>query len=162
MSNSSGVSAAAKTPDLSPAALVYIEKVRQATRRLRAREISRDNSARENVQESLDALRDVAAFDVEVPTASTRREWEYLKVTVKKLTSWYLRYLAGQLNAFGGQVQRLGETLAARTDGLEAAADELAARMELAEERLGRLEAMNNARTTRTKRGPSKDAAVEN
>jgi hypothetical protein len=162
MSKSSGVSAAAKTPDLGPAALVYIDKVRQATRRLRAREISRDNSARENVQESLDALRDVATFDVEVPTASTRREWEYLKVAVKRLTSWYLRYLAGQLNAFGGQVQRLGEALAARTDGLETAADELAARMELAEERLGRLEAMSNARTPRAKRGPSKDAAVEN
>ncbi len=123
---------------------------------------SRDNSARENVQESLDALGDVATFDVEVPTASTRREWEYLKVAVKRLTSWYLRYLAGQLNAFGGQVQRLGEALAARTDGLETAADELAARMELAEERLGRLEAMSNARTPRAKRGPSKDAAVEN
>src|SRR5215469_6389800 len=112
MTNSNGGSAAPRVPDLGPATLVYIEKVRQATRRLKARESKPDN-----VREALDALRGVSTFDVEVPTASQRREWEYVKIAIKRLTSWYFRFLAAQLNLFGGHVLNVGDTLAARTDG---------------------------------------------
>jgi hypothetical protein len=151
MTNSNGGSAAAKAPDLGPATLVYIEKVRQATRRLKARESKPDN-----VREALDALRGVSNFDVEVPP-----EWEYVKKAIKRLTSWYFRFLAAQLNLFGAHVLNVGDTLAARTDGLESASDELAVRMGAAEERLRRLEALSDTRAARAKRGPGKDTAGE-
>jgi hypothetical protein len=156
MTNNNGGSAAPKVPDLGPATLVYIEKVRQATRRLKARESKPDN-----VREALDALREVSTFDVEVPTASQRREWEYVKKAIKRLTSWYFRFLAAQLNLFGAHVLNLGDTLAARTDGLESASDELAVRLGAAEERLRRLEALNDTRSSRAKRGLAKDATGE-
>ena len=156
MTNSNGGSAAPRVPDLGPATLVYIEKVRQATRRLKARESKPDN-----VREALDALRGVSTFDVEVPTASQRREWEYVKIAIKRLTSWYFRFLAAQLNLFGAHVLNVGDTLAARTDGLESASDELAVRLGAAEERLRRLESLSESRTARAKRGPSKDATSE-
>jgi hypothetical protein len=156
MTNNNGGSAAPKVPDLGPATLVYIEKVRQATRRLKARESKPDN-----VREALDALREVSTFDVEVPTASQRREWEYVKKAIKRLTSWYFRFLAAQLNLFGAHVLNLGDTLAARTDGLESASDELAVRLGAAEERLRRLEALNDTRSSRAKRGLAKGATGE-
>jgi hypothetical protein len=106
-------------------------------------------------------LRGVSTFDVEVPTASQRREWEYVKIAIKRLTSWYFRFLAAQLNLFGAHVLNVGDTLAARTDGLESASDELAVRLGAAEERLRRLEALSESRSARAKRGPSKDATSE-
>ncbi len=111
------------------------------------------------MKRSLDALREVATFDVEVPTASQRREWEYVKIAIKRLTSWYFRFLAAQLNIFGAHVLNLGDTLAARTDGLESASDELAVRLGAAEERLRRLEALSDTRTAGPSVAPSKDAA---
>jgi hypothetical protein len=157
MTNSNGGAAAPGAPDLGPATLVYIEKVRQATRRLRAQQPSPGDAGPDSVRTSLDALRHVATFDVEVPTASQRREGELIKVAVKRLTSWYFRFLAAQLNVFGAHVINLGDTLAARTDGLESAADELAVRLGAAEERLRRLEALSGARTSRAKKAPTTD-----
>ncbi len=152
MTNSNGGGTAdPKVPDLAPGTLVYIEKVRQATRRLKAREPTLGGSGPDTVQVSLDALREVATFDVEVPTASQHREWEYVKIAIKRLTSWYFRFLAAQLNVFGAHVINLGDTLATRTDGLESAADELAVRLGAAEERLRRLEALSDARNSRVK-----------
>ena len=151
MTNTNGGSAAPRVPDLGPATLVYIEKVRQATRRLKAREPALGGSGPDTVRMSLDALREVATFDVEVPTASQHREWEYVKIATKRLTSWYFRFLAAQLNVFGAHVVNLGDTLAARTDGLESAADEMAVRLGAAEERLRRLEALSDARSIRAK-----------
>jgi hypothetical protein len=151
MTNSNGGTAGAKVPDLAPSTLVYIEKVRQATRRLKAREPTLGGSGPDTVRVSLDALREVATFDVEVPTASQHREWEYVKIAIKRLTAWYFRFLAAQLNVFGAHVINLGDTLASRTDGLESAADELAVRLGAAEERLRRLEALSDARNSRVK-----------
>jgi hypothetical protein len=150
MTNSNGGTAGAKVPDLAPATLVYIEKVRQATRRLKAREPTL-GAGPDAVRVSLDALREVANFDVEVPTASQHREWQYVKIAIKRLTSWYFRFLAAQLNVFGAHVINLGDTLASRTDGLESAADELAVRLGAAEERLRRLEAPSDVHNSRVK-----------
>ena len=158
MSNSTSGTAARTTPDLGPAALVYIEKVRQATRRLTTREIEPDN-----VRGSLEVLRDMSTFDAEVPTASTRPEWEYLKKVVKRLTVWYMRYMAEQLNAFAAGAVRLGDALAAKTEGLESATEDLTVRMGSAEARLRRLETASGHRTARTKRnaGDSPVARVQ-
>jgi hypothetical protein len=151
MTNTNGGTAAPKAPDLGPASLVYIEKVRQATRRLKAREPALGGSEADSVRVSLDALREVATFDVEVPTASQRREWEYIKVAIKRLTSWYFRFLAAQLNVFGAHVINLGDTMAAKTEGLQSATDELAVRLGAAEARLRRLEGLSEARTSRAR-----------
>jgi len=128
-------SASSAPPDIAPADLVYIEKVRQATRRLGSREV-----APLDVREALQALRDVAHFDAEVPTASSRREVELLKSGVKRMSAWYMRYLASQLNAFGASLVRMGDALVSRTEALERGADDFAARLGAAEERLRRLE----------------------
>ena len=112
MPNSNGGRApAVNAPDLSPEAFLYIEKVRQTTKRLSARE-----PAPEDLCGAVQAVRDVATFDVEVPVASRRRELELVKTGVKRLSVWYMRYLAEQLNAFGKSVSDLGDALAKRTD----------------------------------------------
>jgi hypothetical protein len=156
MANNTSGPAARTAPDLGPAALVYIEKVRQATKRLTAKEVEPDN-----VRGSLDILRDMSNFDAEVPTASNRREWEYLKKAVKRLTVWYMRYMAEQLNAFAASAVRLGDALAARTEGLESATEDLSVRMTAAEARLRRLETASGHRTARTRRSTSNGRAVE-
>lgn len=120
---------------LSPSDQIYLEKVRLATRRLSSREPSP-----EDLRQVAQALRDVSSFDVEVPTASQHKEWELVKVGVKRLSVWYMRYLAQQLNEFGTRVSRLGDSLVLRTERLEGATDELEARIGAAEERLARLE----------------------
>jgi hypothetical protein len=121
---------------IEPEALVYIEKVRQATGRLSAREV-----VPEDIGQALQALRDVSAFDAEVPTGSPRREVQLVKTGVKRLSAWYMRYLSGQLNAFGTNIVALGDALVSRTERLEASTDEMAARLGAVEARLKRLEA---------------------
>jgi hypothetical protein len=125
MPNSSGGRApAANAPDLSPEAFVYIEKVRQTTSRLGAEE-----TAPEDLGGAVQAVRNVSTFDVEVPVASRRRELELVKTGVKRLSVWYMRYLAEQLNAFGKSVSDLGDALAKRTDALASVSDDLAVRL---------------------------------
>jgi hypothetical protein len=109
--------------------------------------------APEDIREAVQAVKDLATFDIDVPTASNRREGELIKTTIKRLTLWYMRYLAGQLNAFGASVLRLGDTIAARTERLESGTDELAARVGAVEERLRRLEAGLASRGRRTSSG---------
>jgi len=122
---------------LSPEALVYIEKVRRATRRLGAA----DRPA-EQLRSSLGALAEVARFDVEVPTASARREVEVLKTGIKRLQGWYMRYLSEQMASFADGVMRLASDLVVRAEELGSTTDELANRLAAAEERLRRLEGM--------------------
>jgi hypothetical protein len=143
MPNSNGGRApAVNAPDLSPEAFLYIEKVRQTTKRLSARE--RDP---EDLSGAVQAVRDVATFDVEVPVVSRRRELELVKTGVKRLSVWYMRYLAEQLNAFGKSVSDLGESLTKRTDDLASVSDDLTVRIGAVEERLKRLERVATAAT---------------
>jgi len=154
MPNSNGGRApAAIAPDLGPDALVYIEKVRQTTRRLSARE-----PGGEDLSGAVQAVRNVATFDVEVPVASRRREFEIVKTGIKRLSVWYMRYLAQQLNAFGRSVSDLGDALAKRTEALASLADDLEVRVGAVEERLKRLE---SARPPSVKRATVKPATVE-
>ncbi len=146
MPNSNGGRApAVNAPDLSPEAFLYIEKVRQTTKRLSARERAPDD-----LSGAVQAVRDVATFDVEVPVASRRRELELVKTGVKRLSVWYMRYLAEQLNAFGKSVSDLGDSLAKRTDELASVSDGLAVRLGAVEERLKRLGACTYCSQGRT------------
>jgi hypothetical protein len=129
-------STAFAVPELGPDDLVYLERIRQATRRLSYREV-----APEDPRAALQVLRDVTHFDVEVPTASNRREVEVLKTGVKRLLAWYMRYLGVQLNNFAAATTRLGEMVVERGEKLEAGAGELEARLGALEERVRRLEA---------------------
>jgi hypothetical protein len=153
MPNSNGGRApAVNAPDLSPEAFLYIEKVRQTTKRLSARE-----PAPEDLSGAVQAVRDVATFDVEVPVASRRRELELVKTGVKRLSVWYMRYLAEQLNAFGKSVSDLGDALSKRTDALASVSDDLAVRLGAVEERLKRLEHVPTAPTpTAPKTAPAR------
>ncbi|HUC14691.1 MAG TPA: hypothetical protein VMS00_09595 [Acidimicrobiales bacterium] len=157
MPNSNGGRApAVNAPDLSPEALLYIEKVRQTTKRLSARE-----PAPEDLSGAVQAVRNVATFDVEVPVTSRRRELELVKTGVKRLSLWYMRYLAEQLNAFGKSVADLGDALAKRTDALVSVSDELSVRLGALEERLKRLERVPTVAETEpapTKPAPARAA----
>ena len=136
MSNTTGASLKPpRRPDFGPDALIFIEKVRKATRRLRAYETNP-----EDVRGALQSVRTVATFDVEVPVISPRREVQMVKTGVKRLGGWYMRYLSAQLNSFAATVVRLGETMASRVEELERNGDELAARVGAVEARLSRLE----------------------
>lgn len=125
---------ASSAPELDPDALVYVERVRQATKRFGERG--------NEVADALQALRGLAHFDVEAPTASARREVQLVKTGVKRLSAWYMRYLSAQLDAFAANLLRLGDALVAKTDRLESGSDDLSARMSALEVRIGRLEVL--------------------
>jgi hypothetical protein len=121
----------------------YLATVRRAAERLGVR-----NHTSGDLEGLLEDVADQAHIDVEVPTASRRRSVRLLKISVKHLIRWYLRYLAQQVTVLGESVSRLGRELAARADAIEArteaVGDSVAA---LADEvdglrgRVGRLEA---------------------
>jgi hypothetical protein len=115
----------------------YLTKVRRAAARLGVHTAAQAD----DLEVLLEDVADQARIDVEVPTASRRREGVYLKKAIKLGTRWYLRYLANQMTAFGESVSRLGRELAARTDALDARADALRADVEALRRRVDQLEA---------------------
>jgi len=121
------------SPQIQPDALAYVERVRHATRWFTER-------GSEDVQGALHALRGTAHFDVEAPVAG-RREVQLVKAGVKRLSSWYLHYLSAQLDAFGANLLRLGDSLSAKAERLEHTSYELSARIGALEERVRYLEA---------------------
>jgi hypothetical protein len=139
-------------PDVGPEDLVYLEKVRLATKRLAYRAPAPDD-----LVGALQSLRDVSQFDIEAPTAANRREVELLKSGVKRLLAWYMRYLAVQLNNFSAATARVGEVLAGRVEGLEKGTGELEARVGALEARVGALE--ERARRTEGARPASRSSA---
>ena len=124
-----------RRPGVGTEADAYVERVRRLTERLAARDVGPDDASG-----ALDAVRGVVVVDVDAPTASTRPEARLLKTGVKRLTAWYLAYLAEQVNDLGFALLRLGETLAARADRAEAASGDLGARLDQLEDRVHRLE----------------------
>lgn len=125
---------ASSTPELGTEALVYIEKVRRATKRFA-------EQGSDDVRSAVDAVRGTSHFNVEAPTSSPRREVELMKNGVKRMSAWYMRYLSAQLDAFAADLVRLADALVVRTERMESGTDELIVRLAAAEERLDRLEA---------------------
>lgn len=98
----------------------YVDRVRQAVGRLAARD---DDPG--DAPGALLVLEDSAVIDVEVPVASTTRAGTLLKTGVRRLSGWYLRYVAEQVTLFGQATVRLGTALVDRTDQLRTAAERL-------------------------------------
>jgi hypothetical protein len=122
-------------PGPDPAALAYVDRVRQLTKRLSARQVAPDD-----VAAALDAVRDVATLDADAPTASNRPEARLIKVGVKRLVAWYMVYLAEEVNDLAFALLRLGEALATRAERSEATSLGLLARLDQLEDRVRRLE----------------------
>jgi len=91
----------------------YLERVRRATSRLEARD-----GVQGDPRIALESLRDVAVIDAEVPTVSSRREVHLLKVVIRRLIGWYLRFLGAQVTVLGQATVRLGTSLVERTEQL--------------------------------------------
>ncbi|HMK98058.1 MAG TPA: hypothetical protein VK425_10965, partial [Acidimicrobiales bacterium] len=136
---------------LGPEELAYVEKVRRATRRFGDR-------LGEDVEGALQAVRNASHFDVEAPTVSTRREVALVKAGVKRLSSWYMRYLSAQLEAFGATLVRMGEALSSRTGRLEERADQLEANLTVLGQRLGRIERGGATRPSRPRASSGHEA----
>lgn len=119
---------------------MYLARVRRTARRF-AEQGPTDLPA------ALQGLRGAAHFDVEVPTKSTRRDLELVKTGVKRLSSWYMRYLSAQLESFAGGVTRLAESLVQASHALESENDELDVRLRSVEQRLARLESQSPGTT---------------
>ncbi|HET9058760.1 MAG TPA: hypothetical protein VFN61_02480 [Acidimicrobiales bacterium] len=112
---------------------LYVAKVRLS--------LSRLGVPGPDLEGALGGLRAAARFDVDVPTASPRREVQLVKTGVKRVSGWYLRYLADQLSGFGGALVNWADALAAKTQILQGEVDEVAVRLQALETRVARLEA---------------------
>jgi hypothetical protein len=91
----------------------YLERVRRSTSRLAARD-----GVLGDPRIALESLRDVAVIDTEVPTVSSRREVHLLKVVIRRLIGWYLRFVGAQVSVLGQATVRLGTSLVERTEQL--------------------------------------------
>jgi hypothetical protein len=138
---------ASSPPELGPEELVYIQKARRAARRL-------SEAGGGDIEGALEAVKSTAHFDVEVPTASKHREWELVKTGVKRLSVWYMRFLAAQLDDFAANVVHLADVLVATTEHLELGADELDVRLSAVEERLRQLESRDEPHEPATSAAP--------
>jgi hypothetical protein len=133
MANTPGAHSAPE-PDYSSEALVYVSRVRNATRQVT------EPGPEHDMEATLRNVREAAIFDADVPVHSSRPELQAVKSGVKKLSSWYMRYLATQLNSFAAALLDWADLMARRAQDVEADVDGLSARVEALEERLDHLE----------------------
>ncbi|MCU4185562.1 hypothetical protein K6U06_14430 [Acidiferrimicrobium sp. IK] len=92
----------------------YVAEVRAAMDRLSARTTDSGEA-----EAALALVEHAAAVDVDAPVASVAPAARYLKVGVKRLAGWYLRYLGEQVADLGKATAELGVALIERTDRLE-------------------------------------------
>lgn len=121
---------------LSVADARYLAQIRGAMARI-GRRSGPDES---DVASALADLADAATIDIEVPTASNVRAGRVAKQVIKRLTRWYLRYLAHQTTVLGQAATRFGTAMAERTDRLEDTASGLTDELGRLRERVERLE----------------------
>lgn len=128
--------------------LAYVDRARALARRLALSDIT-------DLPGALDALRDVVHMDADVPTSGSGAGATVLKGGIKRLTSWYMAYLAQQANEMGRALVRLGEALAARSERAESANAEAMARIQVLEAAVRRLEEGRRGATGERARGDS-------
>jgi hypothetical protein len=113
----------------------YLEQVRTAARRL-----SLNPSSTSDARAALEAVDEFAIIDLDVPTMSRKPIGRFAKKAVKRLISWYLRYLGAQISALGQSVAHLGTCLLDRTERLEEQAAGLRADVERLKTRIDQME----------------------
>jgi hypothetical protein len=113
----------------------YLSNIRRATSRFAVQDAAPDD-----VRLALLAVEDHTNIDVDVPTGSRMRGARLVKLSVKRLTGWYVRYLGQQVTLMGQATVRLGAALVQHTERLEESSRllteevrSLAARVELLE-----------------------------
>jgi hypothetical protein len=113
----------------------YLPKVRAAAARLGQRA-----SGATDLSAALAAVEELADIDVEVPTESRYPAARRLKAGIKQLVKWYLRYIGGQVSAFGQAVAHLGQLMVQRTEQLEERTGSLERDLAALADRVARLE----------------------
>ncbi|HLI57444.1 MAG TPA: hypothetical protein VKY26_10500 [Actinomycetota bacterium] len=73
-----------------------------------------------DVPQALALVTQQSRIDVDVPFRSRRRSAKVAKVAVKRITAFYLRYLADQVGDLGQALVHMGTALAVKVEGVEA------------------------------------------
>lgn len=107
---------------------------RLARIRTAAARLAPDQARAGDLRQAALLLERQAVLDLEVPTASTVPGAGLVKLVLKKLMIWYLRFLGHQITSLGQATARFGLAVAARVDRVEAD-------VEVLQERVSRLEA---------------------
>lgn len=127
--------------ELSSSNAAYLAQIRGALTRISRRALADDGDAEGGaVAAALEDVADAATIDVEVPTASNRQAGRAAKEGIKRLTRWYLRYLAQQTTVLGQATLRLGRALSAQADRTEDTVAGLVGEVGRLRERVERLE----------------------
>ncbi|HEU5001809.1 MAG TPA: hypothetical protein VFW71_03395 [Actinomycetota bacterium] len=93
----------------------YVARVRAAVRRL-----DPFPPMPMDIPQALALVTQEARIDVDVPLRTRRRGARVAKLAVKRLTAFYLAYVAEQVGDLGQALVHLGSALADRVDGVEA------------------------------------------
>ena len=107
-----------------PALVIQEREISQAWRRSvpGAAAVNRDTDSpadlKANAEHLLGSVKDLSLLNVDAPTG-TRQGVRQLKNTMRRLTRWYLRYLADQINAFNHFLVNLLRTTEQRIARLE-------------------------------------------
>jgi hypothetical protein len=94
---------------------VYLARVRTAAARLAVTE-----GVQDDVRSAALLLEQQAVIDVEVPVASRTLPQRLVKLAVRKLVGWYVRYLGHQVGILGQATARFALVVAERLDRIEA------------------------------------------
>jgi hypothetical protein len=114
----------------------YLDRVRAAAQRLAVRDLDRSDAGA-----AVEAVRELAVIDLDVPTASRVPAARTVKKVIKRAVAWYLDYFGRQVSAFGQSVANLGFDLLDRTERVEAANAALRSDIDRLIQRVERLEA---------------------
>jgi hypothetical protein len=95
----------------------YLARVRTAAARLAVTE-----GVQDDVRSAALLLEQQAVIDVEAPVASRTLPQRLVKLLVRKLVGWYLRFLGHQVGILGQATARFALIVAERLDRIEAAA----------------------------------------
>jgi hypothetical protein len=93
----------------------YLARVRTATGRLAVTEGGRDD-----VRSAALLVEQQAVIEFDVPVAGRALPQRLVKLTVRKLIGWYVRFLGHQVGVLGQATARLGLSVAERLDRMEA------------------------------------------
>jgi len=94
----------------------YLARVRTAAARLAVTE-----GVQDDVRSAALLLEQQAVIDVEVPVASRTLPQRLVKLVVRKLVGWYVRFLGHQVGILGQATARFALVVAERLDRIEAA-----------------------------------------